>query len=193
MKKKIATIQAIEDVNNPDFEPVRSVNLEKLEKELAPTLEELRIAPTLDVITRTLEEANRVIKVADTSGNLKGGFVRVLKEAATIIRYAITNISHRSQNLPFSSTTEMETEKLRLTLSQMRHDKEEMQNRIAYLEQELKHRNQEKRSTTSPPLQLNSKSKGITTSPPFQFNFANKDEGSSGPAKTINCHVSGGR
>lgn len=86
-------MRTLEDVNNPDMVPGKTVSIEKLEKELGSVIEEIRIVPMLDNVTRMLDVANCILKVADGSGNLKGGFVRALKKAALVIRHTATTMS----------------------------------------------------------------------------------------------------
>lgn len=163
LKGKVELIKKLEDINNPDLEPIRMINTDKLEKQLAPTIEELKMAPTLDIVSRTLEETNRIIKVANNSGNLKGGYVRILKEAATVIKHAVTNMSNRSQKSP-SAITDIENEKLRVALSQVRRDKDQLQERLTFLEQELRKHNPEIKRFSPPPQGVDSKRKDESAS-----------------------------
>lgn len=152
LRAKVAIMQELEGVNDPELQPQRTRSLARIEKDVAGEMEAIRQAPTLDLVARVLEETNRIIKVADKSGHLQGGFVRILKEAAVLIRSAVTTVSTRSTQ-GTRLEHEVEAEKLRVTLHQTRRDKELLEETVRNLQEELQRRPAEEKVVPPPVLE----------------------------------------
>lgn len=58
-------------------------------------MSKLRDAPTRDIIAESLAAADKVRKVAVSSGNLKGGYVKALNKAFLTLKTALSTISFR--------------------------------------------------------------------------------------------------
>lgn len=136
IREKVALLKSIEDVNNPDILPGNETSLDKLEKQLSPTLEAIHNAPLVDNVSRILTETDSILKVADNSGNLKGGYIRALKKAVLLIRHSTTNISQRSQNRSVSRQ-DHETEKLRIELARSQAHSKHLQDMVESLRKDL--------------------------------------------------------
>lgn len=116
LRDKVAIMEGIAGINDPNLAPKRTRTLVRLERELAPEMEAIRMAPMVDVISRALEETDKIIKVADTSGNLNGCYIQILKKAAITIRSAVTTVSTRSTEDDPWKPREEHLEHLRLEL-----------------------------------------------------------------------------
>lgn len=97
LKEKVKILETIRGINDTELEPKTTRSMRQLTKSLASTMEAIRQASLPDVLARVLEEANKVIKLADGSGNLKGVFQRGFKVSALLIRSAASTISMRTQ------------------------------------------------------------------------------------------------
>lgn len=122
LREKVATMEGVEGINDPNLAPKRIRTLEHLERELAPLMEEIHQAPMVDIISRALEKTDKIIKVADTSGNLKGCYMHILKRAAITILSAVTAVSTRSTAEGPWKSREDDLENLRLELRKARDE-----------------------------------------------------------------------
>lgn len=77
-----------EGINDPGLEPIKTRNIERSEEALRHKAEEMRQAPSRDLIACIFEEVNSVFKMAQGSKNLKGFFVRALNASYITLRTA---------------------------------------------------------------------------------------------------------
>lgn len=163
LKEKVRIIETIRGINNPELEPKTTRSMKQLLKSLAPTMEDIRQAPLPDVFARVLEEANKVIKLADGSGNLKGVFQRGFKESALLIRSAASTISMRTQQEENMEDRERELEELRSELRNSREERDRLQETIRSLQNERTNilLQQAREKVVSPPLLKNAETSPI--------------------------------
>lgn len=85
-------------------------------------LDELENAPTEDVAQRARESMVEVWKVATTSKNLKGGYIKMLKQAAAVGTATAEVLSNRADNSDSESDALKQIKALRRELEQTRRE-----------------------------------------------------------------------
>lgn len=153
LKQKVATLQSIKGINDPELEAKTTRTTTQLQKDLAPEFEAISHAPMSDVLARVLTEASKVMKLADSSGNLKGTYKRGFKEAALIIKSAATAISFRTQQNELGEY-ERELEDLRLQLKVQQDIRTRLEETIKSMHERQFSMITESRKDTSPILSV---------------------------------------
>lgn len=138
LKEKVKILQKIEGINNPDLEPPMTRGLERLELKLDNKMSELRDAPTRDIIAESLAAADKVRKVAVSSGNLKRGYVKALNEAFLTLKSALTTISFReTRGVTLIMTTGEEMASTKTLLEEAREENMKLHEVIRELQRKL--------------------------------------------------------
>lgn len=116
----------------------RSSNLSRTETEF---VDEFRNTGALKIAATATEYANMVFKVAEKSKNLKGTFVKELKEAAAATTAAIDILAKRVQG-PQSETIEEELNRIRKELKELKYENKKMKSIIAQQQKEIKEKDE---------------------------------------------------
>lgn len=92
LKRQADNIREIVDIKHDprDFRPGSSLEVEETER--------TRNRPSRDIVADLNEAALAIIKVATTSGNLKGGYIKTLKEAALKVRVGTDALATRAMS-----------------------------------------------------------------------------------------------
>lgn len=110
-------------------------------------LEELEYAPTEDVAQRVMESMVEVWKVATISKNLKGGFVKALKQAAAMGTASAEVLSQRAGSKETDSDTLKQVKVLRRELELTKKEVQAAREREARMEEKMKELHKELEDT----------------------------------------------
>lgn len=118
------------------------------EESLEETVERLEMAPTADVANRTREAMAEVMRVARTSRNLQGSFVRILKQAAVtgaasaeVLRTRADSNEPESEILRQLQTMRLELDSTKREAQAAKEEANALRKKIAEMEvQQKRHR-----------------------------------------------------
>lgn len=85
---------------------------------------------SLQIAATATSYADIIRKVAERSKNLRGGWVKELKEAAAAVVAAVEALSKRTQ-LPQNEEVEEEMDKFRKEIRELKHNNKRMQLQLA--------------------------------------------------------------
>lgn len=126
------------EVVSPQVSPrSRSTSLSRTE---ADFVEEFKNSGSLEVAAAATEYANTVFKIAEKSKNLKGTFIKELKEAAAATTAAVETLAKRVQN-PQASGVDEELDR-RKELRGLKYENIKMKVIIARQQQEIRERDE---------------------------------------------------
>lgn len=100
-------------------------------------MDEFRNTGALEIAATATEYANTIFNVAEKSKNLKGTFIKELKEAAAATTAAIDILARRVQT-PQSEAVEEELNRIRKELRELRYENKKMKAVIAQQQKEIR-------------------------------------------------------
>lgn len=107
----------------------------------ADFVEEFRNSGSLEVTASATEYANTVFKVAEKSRNLKGTFVKELKEVAAATTAAVETLAKRVQG-PQTNGVDEELDRIRKELRDLKYESSKMKAIIARQQKEIRERDE---------------------------------------------------
>jgi len=110
---------------DPNFAIPLAANLPSIDE----VVEELENQPTPDITSEVMQVVRTIEKVATTSRNFKGTYIRVLRMAALKVHAGVNLLAHRTQKGSCGVTEEV-TAVLRRKVSGLQLDKERMEKEL---------------------------------------------------------------
>lgn len=131
--------QEEEEIVDPEIPPKTRTTLQsRAESEFA---EEFRYTEPLQIAATAISYADTIRKVAERSENLKGTWIKELKEAAAAVAAAVDTLARKTQT-PQAETVEETIESFRKEIKELKYQNKKMQLQLTHYQKELRERDE---------------------------------------------------